>query len=422
MRYSQLALLLLAGAVLATTAACDSNPPQDTPPGRSPVATTSVEPSPSPSATATPGPVGPFFVYTRETGVTLQASRGWPAREAVVFDLGTRREVTAFEYSGVGRYPVAVELAGSTLIIATEVAITQTTLDGTPLRVLRPSTPAVHYGEVAVSPDQHTLAFIEYRGGPESPEILRETFVVFLDLATGKELGAVSERDPQLTGIRSQPWKLAWRDDGRGVVVHGATHTERPGDTLTIFLDGRAILHRGADIGFANPSPTGRAIAVESGRRFGCMFIAGSRISITDLDTGRELALVEDSAAALTPWEWSPDSQEFLYQARTAGPEDDCDWTMSPGTLWSLKLDGSPPQLAGDLDAIHRRWYGDRIPAMECTPPTTRPQPLRSRLMDTRLACDRPDAPGRLFVGGIEVGMVTDVEIVGFLAAITPGN
>ena len=126
-------------------------------------------------------------------------------------------------------------------------------------------------------------------------------------------------------------------------------------------LDGRVSVIN--QEGFVHLAPNGRYIADGAGSICGTL-ISGHELHLRDLDSGALLASVSDRTKAFTPYAWSPDSQELLYQER--------DWSGSlacPSEVRWFVLTRQGPTAVSDLDSLFARWYGLQLVELVCQRP-----------------------------------------------------
>ncbi len=307
--------------------------------------------------------VGPLFIYMRGVGPNELTY------EVVTYDLGAQKEVSSFQPGAEGQW-IKAALAGDKVVVSQGNQVVLYDLDGSNARVLREAPEGGGIIGIAVSPDATKLAVSESNGST-GQDWSATTFIEFLDLLSGKEIRTIPQSDAGFQGFVGQAWEMTWRDDGQGVVVQGATYSEQPGGTATVMLDGS--VHNETLQDYVLVAPNGRY--VEQGPMAGLPeSTAKTQIVLSDLDSGTDLASVNGEERVLIPYEWSPDSNGFLYasysltkQACSEPTDIQCP-TLDPSTeqFYLLSTDGSSPRPVSDVDTVRRGWYGDRIIHYRC--------------------------------------------------------
>jgi hypothetical protein len=309
-------------------------------------------------------------VYTKEVRQANAGSRRWPTLEVVTYDIGAKRQLASFEVGKVGEYPTDVIIVGNKLAANLEQSIVLYNIDGSSPRELRAAPPGDSIIGVGASRDGTKLALAEQTDplcDPQCRPYAHITSVVFLDVVSGQELLVVPQSAPGFAGFRGQAWVLTWRDDGKGVVVRGATYSEQPGGTATVLLDGSVRSHdlRGSEF----VAPNGRYAA--HGFDLPCMNVIGHGVSLRDLDAEVDLASVHEDGLVFGPGEWSPDSTGYLYSTYATQPsayQTPCLGEYVQGSFqWHLlHVDGSPPSPVPDPEALRDQWYGAARPKLRC--------------------------------------------------------
>ena len=374
------------------------------------------QPSPSPVATSTAATgidwSHRLAIYTAQIGVEQGSNQTYVKRAVFTWDLDEGRLAAAFEYSGSGEYAVVAALAGHEIVFATEARVVRSHLDGTDQQELLKAGEGKVIEDIRVSPDARLLAVVvSPRNIPEPGDLY------VLDVGTGAERLHVRQSDPRLAGMRGTIWQAQWRNDGIGLLVSSATHSEAFGGLATVFLDGRVRLE---DIqGYGNLSPSGQLWAGNVGQ-VGCMFVGGHELIIRDLDSGQVPVRARSESAVYTPWEWSPDGSQFVFLQQDA---QDCDQLSSERQIaWVVTGSGNSfgaPTRVDDLSALHRAWYGAQLFTADCDSGN---EPVVDRRGDPRLYCidsgSLPSASRTLKVGGLPAGTAVSPEPVG---VIEPG-
>lgn len=391
MRWCAVVLIPVAAAMLS---GCRSG-------GAKPAATATPGPTPSPTAAAQV--VGPVLVYSFET--PFAERRGNVETTIVAFDAGAWREAHRTVLPSQRVNAPALTSRGEIVYV-----LRPETGDGFELRDLNPVTGSdrVLYSStkqsewsVAVSPDGAAVAFTEVHGAPplNSPADLR---VMDIDTRAVRTLATFT--DPLGETFRGVPTPRVWRDDGQAILVSGDTSSEAPGSWATVMLDG-AMKQHGRHAGY--PSPNGHAMAIEDSPDVICPSDIPQHLQLLDLDTGRVVAEVTDTQRALRGWRWSPDSNEILYsQLDDAQVRAACDgaYVTEGNRAFLLSVHGGPPTPAGDVAALRRRWYGDRIVDFQCGDQVA---------FDPYGECGT--MAGRMFLNGGEVVRGEVLRVLGFI-------
>ncbi len=381
-------------------------------------------PTPSPLASATPAPSAsptPPPSATAPAGSGLFAylvggpgdDPGGPVTIAV-FDMAAGKERAAETFATERPNHAAVWRDGLVLAFNRRIELADFDIANRRIVFEPPPTSEAAIADIAVSPDGNYLALtIEPAacGGAGCTFYGSQLYVI--ELPQGREVLKLDWPDPSQHGFDGALWQLHWRDDGKGVWVGGATHSERPGTKATVMLDGSVRIEP-LD-GFVSIAPGGR-IAAHGPGSLGCMFIAGHSLSIIDLDSGSRLFSVEDADMAFTPWEWSPAGDEFVFAARPYPPATapgECDWVNAEPEWRVARLDGSPPRVITrqELLALRSTWYEGRFVAAGCASPDN---PLLGRYGDAAPQCDPSLPAGAIRVNGVDVGRTGRLGIIGF--------
>jgi len=216
-------------------------------------------PTASPGVSASPAPrTGPLLVYTKEVRMIMAGGRGWPTLEVATYDVGAKRQLASFEVGKVGEYVLDVIVVGNKAAANLQERIILYDLDGSNPRELRRAPAGGSIVGVGASRDGTMLALAEYTDplcNPQCRPYADITSVVFLDVASGRELLVVPQSTPGFAGFRGQAAVITWRGDGRGVVVEGYTYSEAPGGTATVLLDGTVLTHDLGDYPVPAPEP-----------------------------------------------------------------------------------------------------------------------------------------------------------------------
>jgi hypothetical protein len=375
--------------------------------------------TPSPAATASW--TGPLFVYTRSIEQPDATGHGRSVYEAVVYDVGARREFASFQPSDPNRH-FELAIAGDKIVANLGSGVVRRDADGSNPMVLRQASSGGEIIEMSASRDGQRLAITESRpeeGPTPTPGAVvgqqeprrQVTSVVVIDIATGEEIAAITQSPPGFEGFVGQAGKITWRDDGQGVVVQGYTYSERPGGTATVMLDGSVRTHALTD--YVSVAPNGRYAEYGSLSSIpvGGLSALQREIVLYDFAAQRQVASVGDDDLLFTPWEWSPDGTEFLYSTYSPRPSSDYPgfFESDPASerLYLLRIDGSPPELVSDIESVHERWYGDRHVKFFC---------LGKPVHGPWCSGERGRSePVEIYVGDIFVGSGEGVEIIGFI-------
>lgn len=377
------------------------------------------EPAIVAAPTTGPRTAGPLIVYAKQN----PAGGGDPsARTIVAYDLGARREAASFNVAGVSQIP---RLASRRIIVNLSRSIMSYAFDGSDGRELRRAPDDDHIIGIGVSPDETKVAVTEQRGepcGPPDPATgtgtcrgyRAVTFIVVIDAADGRELLTVPQSDPRFAGYLGQAAVITWRDDGRGFVVEAYTYSEYYGGLATIMLDGSVTTH--SFRAWPHLSPNGRYIA--DGPIAVCDLSSAIELHelvISDLDSGRTLATVNDPKLSLSLQDWAPDSSQFLYSTHALKPKPDatgCKTEDKTTETWqTLRVDGSPPALEQDPFSVRRRWYGERVVEYLCN---------GEPALTAWCVSDSPSPPGGYvpldtYVGRKLIDRALDFGLIGFL-------
>ncbi len=335
---------------------------------------------------------------------------GGPSGRIVTYDLDAARELAAFEVAGAMELPPMADLAGSQVVVATSEGVARYALDGSGRFELYRATGAA-VQDVAVSPDGRTVAVAE-SGLCAEDGSCAESAVVFVDVASGRELQRVGQRSPAFDSFAGYFYRVNWRDDGRGVIVGGGTNSERPGGWATVMVDGTARVHF---VGFPVFDSAARIAVVGPQSPESCDFVSTLRLAVVDLDSGAELAVLEGGQRAFTPWAISPDGTELLYQERDYVPDSSCIWTGARPRWFLLDVaSGGSIRVAGP-DPVLRRWYAGRLVELECGEGRVAIPPRG--IFGWPLYCPSGEDPPvlRFWVNGQPVGVYTNGEIIGFI-------
>lgn len=339
----------------------------------SPTAATAAAPTstelpsePSPSGTPEPVPTielregfpvdaaGPLLVYRKDA----IEGQGGPVYRIAVYDLGSERELGAFEIGSNSARTQDFVLAGRRIIVNLGHTLVSLSLAGDDERVLRTVPDAdtfmPGYHRPLLSPDGTTLAVTEI-SGDEDHHVLH---VLFLDAATGQELAAVEQSDDTFPAFVGDAVPITWRDDGTGIVVRGYTYSERPGGLATVLLDGSVRVYEGGRHDLV--APTGRIVArwIPVGTSVDCVF--GERLAAVDLDSGAEVAAVVQAGTHFVPFQWSRNGRSLLYWTQPVDLQGrDC-WDVE--RQWHLvHIDGRDGELVPDPERLVAAWRAERF-------------------------------------------------------------
>jgi hypothetical protein len=326
---------------------------------------------PEHAAGNTPTPVttapGDLLVYSHQVREESGTSRVFPVLEVVTFDLGTMREVSAFEVGGANAYPLQIVLAGDRIVANLEQRIVSYSLNGSDERTIAEATGGGNFIGIGASRDGTMLAYTEQIApypsaqGPDGEYISPYpgvTEIAVLSLDDGAVLMRISQSDARFAGYVGQAALITWRDDNQGLAVSGYTYSEAPGGLATVLLDGTVRVH---DIsGYAFLSPNGRLIGDDSAE---WCDLGSPRenhdLRIVDLDTEEALAKTHDDALTLQSREWSPDGAELLFEryrlTGVAGAE--CPQRAGDSEWLILSARGDAPETVADPYAARDRWY-----------------------------------------------------------------
>jgi DNA-binding CsgD family transcriptional regulator len=324
----------------------------------------------------------PYLVYAHRVGEESQGGRTYPTLEVVTYDVETHERVAAFEVGAAREFPAQVVAAGDRIIVNLEQRIVSYARDGSDARVLADAGDGVFVG-VGVSHDASMLAYSQADrfADPDSTEI------VVVALNTGDELLRMPQSSDVFEGsaagrFRGQFAVFIWRDDNRGFVVYGHTHSSAPGDMATVGLDGDVVVH---SLGYPlypwAVAPTGRQHA--GGGIEWCEYPRQDEVIIRDLDT-HDIVRSIRADGNVHRVEWSPTGGELLFMAYTLLDDgtEEC-WEVVESTItwhvfdvetgWSIPVDGP--------SAARTRWYGDAVLTYYCdTNPVDESWCLRNRV------------------------------------------
>lgn len=372
-----------------------------------PSAPAASSPTPEPTPSATPAGNG-LFVYVAPDDPSGPLT-------LAVFDMAAGRERAVETF--VNERPNHAAVWRDGLVLAFSHRIELTDFDLVNRRIVFQAPPAAASGvaDIAVSPDGLRLALTIEPAACSRPECTFYASQLYvLDLPSGQEVLKLDWPDPGTQGFDGALWQVQWRDDGSGVWVAGATHSERSGTKATVTLDGSVRIEPLR--GFASIAPNGR-IAAHGPDSLGCMFISGHSLSIVDLDSEVALFAIEDGSLAFTPWEWSPAGDESVFAVR-AYPQGttpgDCDWVQAQPEWRIARLDGRPTRTVTvpELIQLRSEWYEDRFVTAGCE---REENPMLGRYGDPAAQCDPSLPPGAIRVNGVDVGRTGRVAIVGFV-------
>ena len=381
-----------------------------------------VSPSPNPAIPTQEPTVGltPSFptpvLPVASGGPVALYTRGEPGGgELAAYDLQAGRLLWSVPWSDQGIKQAAV--GGRTLAIEWSPAkpagrasvIGVYSFDSRALReLLRSDSENTSFEHLAVSDDGRTLALVLYEaeppgtplpiGVPGPPQRLTN-YLAFYDIASGRELARVDSIRPEFTGFRGSFGPLAWRNDGAGVFMWGQTNSEAPGDSATVFLDGRIVRHELKGAPYVAPDARHAAEGIGS---LGCLFYSGHSVTLRDLDSGRSLASISDDTRAFTGVAWSPDSSEFLLESRPWSPDLQCErdrWWAADPQFYIARIDTGAIEPVASAEAVYRRWYGARLTWLDCEGLAVmpRPHPFGNPVSMT---CRREGVSGTLYIHG----------------------
>lgn len=345
-------------------------------PTQRPTATPTAAPRPTEEATpeAPPHPVhvpvdidraleqatGPVLVYAYEFGNNWHGTDLVAVYEVVTVDVGTGRQVTAFDI-GFGDEQVRGLVLSRLRIIANLTSrVVSMDLNGGSRRVLYEAPPGEMVTGIAVSPDGRTVAASTVTGrfysGPSS--------MVFINTNTGGLLAVRSMATLTSGGFRGVPMATRWHDEPAGVVVTGVTGTEGPGDVGFVPLSGE--INRVPALGFHSVSPDGMLVANGMAWFLNMSPLGrGTPIAIVDPATGLGSELAAPATTLFQEAEWSPAGKELLL---TAVPEVPTGDDKDRGAWYLAKPVQAGWALEGPVDpaAVRLGWYGARLVESAC--------------------------------------------------------
>jgi DNA-binding CsgD family transcriptional regulator len=383
----------------------------------------------TPTASTTPDPFlayetypvpgrNELFAYTVFVEEERDADRTWTVRAVVVQDLATGQLVGHWRYSGTALGgPVNVVLAGDRVIVATHLSVTRYNMDGSDPFVLYEQTGDERIVDVKASPDATTVAVTTvYEGGG----------LVFINIDDGSEIGSVESAVLNADGFIGYAWQVQYRSDGTGVVVAGGTESERPGGRATVYLDGSFVVHPPEPEGYGAVSPSGTLYAQSFGTLGPCFHTAKESLRIYDFDARTDIFQLTPRDAAISPFEWSPDNLQLLYQTWSLVPGEECAWIESQPEMFLLDVTAGQVSKMDDVGGLQQAWYGDELVEAGCADERY-DWPVRDRYGNFLVSClgvGPGIAVGDLFVGGERIatwpnqgspGLYQDIQRVGFL-------
>jgi hypothetical protein len=299
--------------------------------------------------------MGPVLVY----------QRGFNPYTIVAYDVGRQRPIWSAKAYLPDGFEEAAVVNGGVVLTRQDGAYFQD-IQGSPLEKLFDLRQGwVGIGEVAVAPDEITLAFSIDREPepigtptPSGSTLMQRYGSVFLyDLAARQEtLEVIGTADNSLSG-----GALQWRADSQGVNLQSYTHSERPGPRSAVFLDGSAVLYDVQAWAYLSPDGTKMVHGITSE----CEAIGGPDLYMRDLDRGVDLIAIHNNGRAYTGVDWSPDGQEFWFQSR---PYDAAPGCQPLDETVNLLLDATTGlvNIVTDLESMYRRWYGDDLVWIQC--------------------------------------------------------
>jgi hypothetical protein len=319
---------------------------------------------PTPTAEAPPpAAVGPVLLYTYETRVAER--EGQYQTFLVAYDVGGARELRQTVVPG-----------GTALTLTShQTILTRNPGDGVAIDELDPlsgkqrsiyRSDASGEWSVAVSPDGEHVAITEVRDASnyDDPSLIR-----LLDLDSGQVSTLATFGNPLGDEFGGRPTPRVWRDDGRGILVSGDTRSGAPGSWATVWLDGTVTVHLR---GFADPSPNGRALALDSVNSVGCILAEKQELTLFNLDSGERFVVAEDPGKGLIVDGWSPDGTELLFEQYTGVTHPgDCVPTLDPATARAFvanAVDGGVRDATSAGD-VRRAWRGGVDVAFACEDP-----------------------------------------------------
>jgi DNA-binding CsgD family transcriptional regulator len=380
-------------------------------------ADTLVTPTPTdiPEATSTVSPdalpVGPLVV----------ALEGNPQDQLLIYDAGTSRTLVDITLPGADSY--TGDARAGKVLVASRKAVSEVDYDGSMHEVFTESREDYGVAGAVISPDGKTAAIaVQHSLAPDTPPTPDDgDYLLFLDLATGKEVSRITkpvqpEPGSVFDGYNSQFQWLTWRNDGTGVVVAGATGSERPGGWATLYLDGRVV--RFDNLGYAAIAPDGR-VAAEGQAITGCMSIGMGTLSIFDLSSLTPVVSVSATDdSVLTAWAWSPDSAELIVAESPLVESEYADglcpdFRQRRYRLLDIASGGDQP--LDDLDVVYRKWYaGDPLLSMDCND-GTRAYATYVRLGARYVMCDGDLEPHALLLNGRSIAKGAQFQVLGII-------
>ena len=365
-----------------------------------PIATPAAAPTPTPVAT------GPILVYTNETPFDERV--GHVETFVHAYDVAAEREIIRATIPQGSLVPVFNRPSGEVFYVGRfkdgQEIHAVNALTGVDRLVYRPLRPMEE--PFAISPDGASMAVSEL----ESEEQTSHTYVMVVSIADGSARTLATFGSQFSDDFRGRPTPMAWRDDGRGILVAGDTSSGRPGTWATVMLDGTVRVHL-TEAAF--PSPNGRFLELDDTGE-NCVAPGPQRVRLIDLDTNTEVARVEDSGRGIINQGWSPNGDALLYGQFMPIPGTENDpcrptYDASSGRSFLLRTSGGRPEPVADVAALRARWQPEARIELTCV----------NGPADAFDSCPGVDRR-QLSVNGTRVGVAEDIRIVGFIDRATP--
>jgi hypothetical protein len=378
----------------------------------------STEPSPDASTALQPRVIGPLIAYVK-AGAWTPGPRPWAI---VMYDLGAGRIAWM---RGVNQEVLTADLAGDRVIVADQTHVHIIAADGSYTDLIYERTDQTSSIQDVGSSSDGTHVVVTERWQGVCPAATTGPVycpgggsILLIDIATRNIVQRFDTGGEEWRPYRSWPHWPVWRDDGSGALIAGDTGSERPSGLATVYLDGRVHVHAVRD--YSDIAPNGRMVAHDVGS-LGCLSVSSRRLVLLDLDSGLEVASVQDENLAYSFGEWSPDSTEYLIAvrpfdaAKAEGP--DCGyWLTAPSWLLLNAMTGKVEPVP-DREALFKRWYGDRLVEMQDCSAWDGPMQA-SQWQTYSVACYdanlRPKE-GSLLVGGKQIDRGHSFTILGFI-------
>jgi hypothetical protein len=342
--------------------------------------------SDEPSSTVPAGGEQPLLLYRELVDTRTTPGRSTPIWRIVLYDLALQQELSSFE---VGRtepdVPSRATLGGDSVAVNLERRVVVYTPDGHERAELhRVEGEGQYIIDAAISPDGSKVA-LTVQVSALCPEptpgaagqcrpYAEVTQILAFDVESGAEVLRVRQNVPAFEGFIGQAALITWHADSGGFAVSGYTHSEAPGGTATVLLDGTVTTH--FSTGYPTEIAPGGAYAARSQPEYCDLAAAPVRpeFQIIELASGAEVNIAQHDGLNVAPYEWSPGGSELLYYAYALAPD------TSPGSTpescpdedpasrrwYVLPADGTAAQAVADPVDARRNWYGDRLLEYTC--------------------------------------------------------